>query len=192
MPRRQTPEAALKTYETIIRQTPYLPVNDTDGEYVEVDVDRDHALNFNDMDDVKFSIKENLEQGFNYELTITFARGTHTPASMLNIDKFLKIIKYYIEETLNINIEGWYYCKEYHKKPMPPLNRRPPHYHMLVITDEEIDSCYLFDLNKAFNRHFGFNTFRPVESINAYVDYICKDVLHNTKTRRHPHLFRVD
>lgn len=192
MPARTTPpEVALKTYETDIRRTPYIPINDNDGEYVEVDYDRDHALNFNEVDDIAFSIKENIEEGFKYELTITFDRKIHTYASMLNIEKFLKIIKYYVEETLDNSIQGWYYCKEYHRQTMGPLNRRPPHYHMLLITEDEIEPCSLWNMNKAFNRHFGMNTFRPVENLDRYIEYLKKDVLHNTKTRRRPHIFRV-
>ena len=132
MPRRQTPEAALKTYNGHINMTPYLPIDDYDGNLIEVDIDRDHALKFNDIDDVCFSIKENLEEGFKYELTITFDRKIHTYITMLNIEKHLNIIKYYLDETIENNIEGLYYVKEYHKQPIGALKKKPPHYHILA------------------------------------------------------------
>lgn len=201
MPRKYTPpEQALKQYNEYPSSTPLLFEVDSDGNDIEKYINiKDIYMDMSDSNYIEWSSKPEdmykdlipTNKQFVYELTITFDRKIHTYPSMLNIDNHLRIIKYYIEETLNNEIVWWYYVKEYHKTPIGPLKRLPPHYHMIIQTEEEIQHCSLWNLNKAFNRHFGMNTFRPIEDIEKYAKYMCKDVEKNVRTYLQPHLFKI-
>lgn len=200
MPRKYTPpEQALKQYTDYPTLTPILPLRDSDGEDIENIVDMQFITN--ELSDSNYIEWTHIETMYKdvipykkenvYELTITFDRKIHTYPSMLNLVNHLRIVKYYIEETLNNEIEEWYVAKEYHKNVIGVLKRRPPHYHIMIQVENEITHAELWNLNKAFNRHFGMNTFRLVEDVEKYAKYMCKDVEYNMKTYRFPHLFKI-
>lgn len=192
MPRKYTPpEQALKEYDSIPTMEGISPVLDYDGNKIE------YLPSITDDDTIwEYTIEEcatrlKCNGRYKYELTITFDRKIHTYITMLDIYKHCKIIKYYIEETLERSIEDWFIVREYHKNTMGVLKKKPPHYHMLLYVDEEIEPSSLWNLNKAFNRHFGMNTFKPVEDLEKYTAYMVKDVVKNNKEYKIPHLFQV-
>lgn len=197
MPRKYTPpELALKSYDGNVKLQPIMPIVDYDNEDIIIDnpdFDKDDCHWLNDMDWVESYINPSVDEHnkYRYELTITFDRKIHTYISMLDLEKHLNIIKYYIEETLYKQIDDWFVVKEYHKQSIGVLKKKPPHYHMMITTSEEIEPCELWNLNKAFNRHFGMNTFKPVEDKRKYAQYMCKEVIDNIKKYNQPHLFIV-
>lgn len=200
MPRKYTPpEQALKQYTEYPSITPIIPEKDSDGIDIENYIDIKQLMdelsdsNYIEWTDINTMYKDVIpfKKENVYELTITFDRKIHTYVSMLNIDNHLRIIKYYLEQTLNNQINEWYYAKEYHKNAIGVLKRKPPHYHIMIQTENEITHCELWNLNKAFNRHFGMNTFRPIEDLEKYAKYMCKDIEYNIKTYKYPHLFKI-
>ncbi len=192
MPRKYTPpEQALKEYNDIVILKGISPVLDYDGDEILYSplIDDDETDWERDIDYCANRLKCNSR--YKYELTITFDRKIHTFPTMLDLQNHCRIIKYYLQETLENEIVDWYVVKEYHKNTIGALRRKPPHYHMLIYMEEEIEAHSLWKLNKAFNRHFGMNTIRPVEDPQKYIDYMCKDVVKNNKEYRVPHLFFV-
>ena len=183
-----------------------MPEKDYDGEdmFDHVEAFRNNELSDSDyiewcetVDDcVKYITPKSEHQ---YVLTITFNRCFHTLPTMFNIEKHLQIIKYYIGECLDVEIEEWYGALEYHKKPMGVLKRYPPHYHFILGVNREIEPFELQKTQCAFWRHFGKVDFKPVE--DDWARYMCKnnpkrddygEFLQNIKQYKKPHLFIVD
>jgi len=200
MPRKYTPpEQALKQYTDYPTLSPIIPEYDSDGIDIQGFIDLKEVMdNMSDSNYIEWTTIDNMykelipyEKENVYELTITFDRKIHTYPTMMNLVNHLRIIKYYIEETLDNTIQEWYVVREYHKQPIGVLKKRPPHFHILIQTENEIPHCSLWNLNKAFNRHFGMNTFRSVDDLEKYAKYMVKDVEKNMKDFKMPQLFKI-
>lgn len=198
MPRKYTPpEIALKEYEDTPSFEALNPVLDYDKN--EILYEDEDSFYFTDDSYYLETIVDCADRLYcgslmnyaKYELTVTFDRKIHTFPTMLDIQNHCRIIKYYLEETIENRIAAWFVVKEYHKNTIGALRRKPPHYHMLIYIEQEIEAHTLWNLNKAFNRHFGMNTFRKVEDLGKYIDYMVKDVVKNNKEYKKPHLFEV-
>lgn len=183
-----------------------MPEYDYDGEdmYDYVEDYRNNEMHDGDYIEWYKTVDECVENlrpkgGFNYALTITFNRSFHTLPTMYNIDRHLHIIKYYVQECLGVEIKEWYGVLEYHKKPIKPLNKFPPHYHFLLNLDKELQPCDLQKTQAAFWRHFGKVDFLP--ETKCWLTYMCKndktrddygEFINNIKTYKKPHLFIIN
>lgn len=184
-----------------------MPDKDLDGEEMYPHIEQ-YLNNMHDgdyiewCDDIDECVKYITPRGkYNYELTLTFNGGFHIGGTMWDLQKHLSIIKYYVEECLENPIVEWYGVLEYHKKGRGALNRKPPHYHLLLSMENELEPFELQKTICAFWRHFGQCTFRPVESLSYWTRYMCKNnpssneygaLIKNIKDYKRPHLFRVD
>lgn len=205
---KQTADDKIKEFDYIPDIQYIMPEKDIDGEemYDYIEEYRNREMHDGDYiewcETVEDCVKYITPKGkYNYELTITFNRTFHTIPSMHNLDKHLKIIKYYVEECLNNKIEEWYGVLEYQKKAIGALKRYPPHYHFIMSTEKELEPCELQKTICAFWRHFGKCDFKPVMDMEYFTNYLCKnnkksreygEFIKNIKTYKRPHLFIVN
>lgn len=183
-----------------------MPEKDYDGEdmYDYVENYRNYEMHdgdyfewFETVDDIVEYMKKPV--GKNYVMTITFNRAYHTIPTMFNIEKHIGIIKYYVEECLDVKINKWFGVLEYHKKAIGALKKKPPHYHFLLDLDKDIEPCDLQKTLAAFWRHFGKCDFLPER--DCWATYMCKndsrmndfgEFIANIKQYKKPHLFIID
>ena len=183
-----------------------MPEKDYDGEdmfdYVEnyrnyEMHDGDYFEWFDTVDDIVNYMKTPV--GKNYVLTITFNRAFHTIPTMFDIEKHIGIIRYYVEECLDVKINKWFGVLEYHKKAIGALKKKPPHYHFLLDIDKDIEPSDLQKTQCAFWRHFGKCDFLP--EYKCWATYMCKndskmndygEFIANIKQYEKPHLFIID
>lgn len=120
-----------------------------------------------------------FEGEFTYELTVTFNQRIHNRATALAAHS--KIVQLLLSWLVEQQVKELLVATEYQKNGMA-------HYHMELLTEYEVDEEQRSDIVSAFQRRYGFNSFKPVIDHGAYHEYILKDCVANTKAKGYSHL----
>jgi len=125
---------------------------------------------------IRMSVGQNCE--FNYEITISFDPKRHTKATAFAAQpKILTYIASWLPNVYEIHL-----ILEYQKNGMP-------HYHINVGTNDSFKDGVTFDIMRGFERFYGQTWIRPIHDIDAWNDYLRKELDVNETRYSFPHWY---
>lgn len=110
---------------------------------------------------------------FNYELTITFNPQLYTIRSALDgSDAIIQQVVDWISPSGSNNIQLITVVTEYQRN-------RFPHFHIAISSNDELSIAFRQRVLKGIVRIAGRSTFKPTIDVDAFEDYLCKDLQRN-------------